>query len=175
MSPPIELTSVPPWALTATTPTCDTSGRTFTIIVFGEAGRVVAAQWMTELGDRTDAATIHVVADGAAAREAFAADLATHRVGWRLLVAGPLVDVMDLRAAALDAGLADDEITIATTATDERTVLCSHCSSLVVARADIGDVITCRGCSRDLLVYHHVSRRRAAFLGFMVDAEVWEG
>lgn len=174
MSPPIELTSVPPWALAATTPPADTTGRTYSIIAFGEPGRVVAAQWTTELGDRLDSVQIHVVHGVAAARAAFVTDLAAARVGWRLMVAGELADVMALRADALAGGLADDEITIATTATDVRPLLCSHCSRLQQVATAIGDVVACDGCGRNLLMYHHVSRRRAAFLGFMVDAEVWE-
>lgn len=174
MSPPIELTSVPPWALSTTTPPSDPTGRTYSLVVLGEPGRVVAAQWATELGDRLDAVQMHVVRDLAAARAVLATDLVTARVGWRLMLAGPLAEVMALRADALAGGLADDEITIATTSTEVRPVLCSHCSHVAQARAGVGEVVTCGGCGRQLLVYHHVSRRRAAFLGFMVDAEVWE-
>lgn len=174
MSPPIELTSVPPWALTAMTPPADPTGRTYSLVVFGEPGRVVAAQWATELGDRLDAVQMHVVRDIADARAALATDLVTARVGWRLMLAGPLAEVMALRADALAGGLADDEITIATTSTELRPVLCSHCWHVAEVRAAVGEVVPCGGCERNLLVYHHVSRRRAAFLGFMVDAEVWD-
>lgn len=171
MTPAIELTSVPPWALRPTTEPRDPVATSLSVFAVGTAAAEVARTW-------TDGAVapvrVHLADDLAEALAAFDTDVAGACVGWRALLAGDLVDVLRLRAHALEHGLADDEIAVATTRTDELAVACVHCASVVVTRAAVGDVVACEGCGRSLLVYHHVSRRKAAFLGFQVDAETWE-
>ncbi|MEH3066599.1 MAG: dimethylamine monooxygenase subunit DmmA family protein [Aeromicrobium erythreum] len=118
---------------------------------------------------------LHAVADtDEAALAVVDAELAEARVGWRLLVAGPLTSVMPLRARALAGGLVDAELAVATTSTDELLVACAHCATVTSAPTHVGGVVACTGCERRLVVHHHVSRRQGTFLGFQVDAEQWE-
>lgn len=171
MTPSLELTSVPRWAVAPTTGPCDPAATSCSVFAIGPDAAEVAQAWAKETVAPT---RLHLVDELADAVAALDADVAGACVGWRVLLAGGLVDVLRLRAHALDHGLADDEIAIATTRTDELAVACVHCSTVGVARAAVGDVVACEGCDRNLLVYYHVSRRKAAFLGFQVDAETWE-
>jgi hypothetical protein len=97
--------------------------------------------------------------------------LESSSVGFRLLLAGPETDVYLARSAALGCGAQADEIALCVTGSAERRVLCAHCKTLTRTGEAIGSAITCDGCSRSLLVYHHFSRRAGAYLGFMVNAE----
>ena len=92
-----------------------------------------------------------------------------------IAVAGPLTAVLPLRARALDGGLVDAELAVATTSTDELLVACAHCAAVTSAPTHVGGIVACTGCGRRLVVHHHVSRRQGTFLGFQVDAEQWEG
>lgn len=171
MNPALELTSVPAWAVRPTTQDRDPAAAACSAFAVGALAEEAAEKW---LADVSVPSRLHEKTDVASAVRAFDEDLAEARVGWRVLLAGTLVDVLRLRAHALDRGLGDDEIAVATTDTDHLPVACAHCSTVLVERAAIGDVVPCQGCGRSLLVYHHVSRRKAAFLGFQVDAETWE-
>ncbi|MBX7431433.1 hypothetical protein JDV09_04815 [Mycobacterium sp. Y57] len=175
MSPALELTSVPPWATTPTRPDADTTGRSWTVIAFGPAGAGVAHRWSAQLAaaGTGSAPRVHEIADGAddAARAALGADLADARVGWRLMMAGPADACLRLRAHAVTLGVADDEMTVASTDVTSRSVQCVHCRTVTSAAVQLEDVVPCAGCGRNLLVYYHVSRRQGAHLGFMVDAE----
>ncbi|CAN3129923.1 dimethylamine monooxygenase subunit DmmA family protein [Mycobacterium sp. smrl_JER01] len=176
MKPALELTSVPAWATVATRPAADTSGTSWTIIAFGAAGADVARQWAAEIASRRGAAgtRVHEVPIEGGDRRADAAlqkDLEGARVGWRLMLAGPAASCLRLRAAAMAAGIADDELTVASTDVVTRTVLCVHCGAVTVADVDLEDILACSGCHRNLVVYYHVSRRKGAHLGFMSDAE----
>lgn len=172
MTPAIELTSVPAWALTPMTEPRDPSARTLSAFAIGATAEVEAKGW---LQDATAPSTLHAAIDLDDAKRVFDDAAAAARVGWRVLLAGSLVDVLRLRAHVLGHGLTDDEIAIGTTDTSRLAVTCVHCSVVVEVAASIGDVVPCDACERNLLVYHHVSRRKAAFLGFQVDAETWEG
>ncbi|MDN7122780.1 hypothetical protein INN71_15425 [Nocardioides sp. ChNu-153] len=174
-------TSVPPWAREPHVEPADPTGRTHTLLVVGPgdgqtgtAVRAVAAGWQEELG----AAPVHRhdCADAAVAVDALHADLAVARVGHRVLVAGTAEACLAVRAAAVRAGLADDELRFGAVAADVRTVWCVHCSATTTAAVAAGGVVACPGCARSLLVYEHVSRRTGHHLGFMVDAEdqPWE-
>jgi len=173
MGPALELTSVPPWTVTRTLPPADVSGRSWAIVAFGGDAEPVVTTWTAQLAaahpDRLP--RVYRVADDAAAREALTAELAQAVVGWRLMVAGPATSCVRLRAHAMAAGVADDEITIATTEVATRDVQCVHCRTITTAAVAIEDTLECSGCGRNLLVYYHVSRLQGAHLGFMVDAE----
>jgi hypothetical protein len=173
MKPALDLTSVPAWATDATTPPADISGRYWTIVAFGAAGAAVARTWCDEIAatGRESGLVVHQVDDDDAARAALLADLAVARVGWRLMMVGPAVDCLRLRAVATGAGVADDEITVASTDVGLRSVQCVHCRTVTTAAVQLEDVLPCSGCGRNLFVYYHISRRQAAHLGFMVDAE----
>lgn len=172
MRPDLELTSVPGWALNPTQPDADLSGRVWTIIAFGPRGADVARGWMTQIvsAGHESAVRLHQV-DAGQARAALTADLADARVGWRLMMAGPADACLELRGAATGLGVADDEMTVASTDVDSRAVHCVHCGFVTRARVQLDEVLPCASCERKLLVYHHVSRRGGTYLGFMVDAE----
>ncbi|VEG56743.1 Uncharacterised protein [Mycolicibacterium aurum] len=175
MKPALELTSVPAWATAPTRPPADTSGRYWTVVAFGDAGAEVARAWTAEIAatGRESGLRVHAVDDGGdeQARAALRADLAEARVGWRLMMAGPASACLRLRADAVDAGVADDEMTVASTDVGQRAVHCAHCRAVTSGAIQLEDVVPCAGCGRKLFVYYHVSRRQGLHLGFMVDAE----
>jgi dimethylamine monooxygenase subunit C len=173
MRPALELTSVPRWAVTATNPDADLSGRQWTVVAFGHGTADVVARWSDQIASHHGlaAARVHWVDDDEAARAAVDQDLAGAVVGWRLMMAGPADACLRLRAHALAAGLGDDEITVASTDVATRDVRCVHCNAVTATSAALEDVVGCTGCGRNLLVYYHVSRRLGAHLGFMIDAE----
>ena len=99
MSPALELTSVPEWAITPTEPGADTTGRWWTIIAFGPAGGEVARRWAAQIGRESAVRSYEVaVGDDERARAALVGALADARVGWRLMMAGPADACLRLRA-----------------------------------------------------------------------------
>jgi hypothetical protein len=168
MRPALETTSVPAWAIHAVRPDADLSGRYWTVVALGERAEPIAAHWTAQIAARHPHAEVrvHTVADDAAAADAVTADLVGAVVGWRLMIAGPADGCLRLRAYALQCGVADDEITIASTTVDIRAVHCAHCGTVTRAEADLADVVACVGCDRELVVHYHVSRRLGAHLGF---------
>jgi dimethylamine monooxygenase subunit C len=171
MRPAIETTSVPAWAIHAVRPDADLSGRYWTVVAIGDLAGPIAADWTAQIAVHRPQAEVrvHTVADDAAAAAAVTADLACAVVGWRLMIAGPADRCLRLRAHALRSGVADDEITIASTTVDIRAVHCAHCGTVTRAEAGLGDVVACTGCDHGLVVHHHVSRRLGAHLGFAAD------
>jgi hypothetical protein len=168
MRPALESTSVPPWALRAECPAADTSGRYWSVVAIGDQAGCIADDWTAQIVARHPGADVrvHAVADDVAAAEAVTVDLAHAVVGWRLMIAGPADACLRLRAHALRFGVADDEITVASTTVAVRAVHCAHCGTLTRTEVDLEDVAMCTGCDRELLVYYHVSRRLGAHLGF---------
>ncbi|MGK2883017.1 MAG: dimethylamine monooxygenase subunit DmmA family protein [Mycobacterium sp.] len=173
MAPALELTSIPPWATAPARPVADVSGRSWTVLSLDPAAGEIVAGWIAELNKkRSDPdVALHHASDDAAAREALEHDLAHALVGWRLMIAGPAAACLRLRAHAVRAGVADDEITVATTEVADRDVICVHCWTVTGTTVALEEVTPCAGCGRNLLVYYHVSRRLGAHLGFMADAE----
>ena len=101
---------------------------------------------------------------------ALAERLATAGVGLRLYVAGAEGFVRRAVRAGLDAGLQRDEILTEVDATAARDVWCSHCKA--ITRGVTTTIFPCAGCGRHLEVFHHFSRRHAAYMGFQADAEL---
>lgn len=95
--------------------------------------------------------------------------LARARVGARLYVAGDEGFVREATAAALSVGLLADELRSEVTSSAARRVWCSHCRT--VTEGVTTTLTPCAGCGCTLEVFHHFSRRRGAYLGFMADAE----
>ncbi len=95
--------------------------------------------------------------------------LADAVMGLRLYVAGPESFIGLAMKIALQFNLNTDEIRAQECGSTARRVRCVHC------RATTEDVRTniveCIGCRRWLLVRDHYSRRLAAYMGVMVDAE----
>ncbi|TIC80223.1 hypothetical protein E8D37_14795 [Nocardioides sp. GY 10127] len=136
------------------------------------AAAAVVADWCAVLAAAPPVRVLpHVCADAEEALRALAADLQDARVGHRVLVAGSARDCLAVRAAALRAGLTEEELTVGVTSVAVRDVWCVHCAATASAEVDLEGVVACPGCSRSLLVYPHVSRRSGAHLGFQVDAE----
>jgi len=178
-------TSLPTWAHTPQVEPVDPTGRVHTLVGVtgdgaegdsptGTAVREVVAGWQAASGSAT--LHVHLCADVAAGIAALEADLVSARVGHRVLVAGTADACLAVRAAAVRAGLADDELRFGVVAADVRTVWCVHCSATTGAAVGLDEDLTCSGCARTLVVYPHVSRRTGHHLGFMVDAEdqPWE-
>lgn len=179
MTPAIELTSVPAWAVGPTRPGADLSGRYWTVIAFddgssdGGAVTEIIAAWITQIDARHPGSRprVHLVSDAVAAQNAVTADLATALVGWRLMIAGPADACLRLRAHAVRHGVGDDEITVASTAVTHLDVHCAHCRAVTRAEVELEGVVRCIACKRSLVVHHHVSRRIGAYLGSMADAD----
>jgi hypothetical protein len=163
-------TSVPSWVLEATEPVLDTSGLAYLLIGVGVAAEPLLQKWREDLADRS--VEFWIERDSQRACEVLVDALRRAHIGIRVAVVGPPGACLALRAAALRAGLEDDEFIAATTGTGPLEVFCTHCRAAAPAAAGIGDTVVCNGCMRSLVVYHHVSRLRGQFMGYMADAEV---
>jgi len=79
-----------------------------------------------------------------------------------------------IRTRLISAGAVPAEIAAVITdpGAPARDVFCAHChttsSSVPVA---IGGRTPCAGCSAELTVYYHYSRRHSAYLGYRADSE----
>ncbi len=173
MRPPLDLTSVPAWAVEPTCPPADLTGRHPTVLAIGADAAAIARRWADEISAHRAGLRprIHLVSDAAAACAVLDADLDDAVVGWRLLLAGPAHACLRVRARALELGAADDEITVASTEVDTREVYCAHCRTTAAVHVELTGAISCPGCGRELLVYYHVSRRLGAHLGFATSAD----
>ena len=101
--------------------------------------------------------------------EAFRLVLSESLMGTRLYVAGPESFIGLAMKIALEFDLNKDEIRAEEVGTLARRVYCVHCRSTTEnVRTNI---VSCTGCARWLLVRDHYSRRLAAYMGVMVDAE----
>jgi hypothetical protein len=91
-------------------------------------------------------------------------------MGTRLYVAGPESFIGLAMQIALEFNLNKDEVRAEQVGTLARRVYCVHCRATTEnVRTNI---VRCLECDRWLLVRDHYSRRLAAYMGLMVDAEV---
>jgi dimethylamine monooxygenase subunit C len=105
----------------------------------------------------------------AALLEEFRSTLAKSLMGTRLYVAGPENFIGLAMKIALEFNLNKDEIRAEECGTLARRVYCIHCRATTeTVRTNI---VQCIDCDRWLLVRDHYSRRLAAYMGVMVDAE----
>jgi hypothetical protein len=107
--------------------------------------------------------------DAAALLEAFRRVLDESLMGTRLYVAGPENFIGRAMQIALSFDLNKDEIRAEELGTRARRVYCVHCRA--TAEQVRTNIVRCGGCARWLLVRDHYSRRLAAYMGVMVDAE----
>jgi dimethylamine monooxygenase subunit C len=101
--------------------------------------------------------------------EQFSHTLRESLMGTRLYVAGPESFIGLVMKIALEFNLNKDEIRAEECGTLARRVYCIHCRATTeTVRTNI---VQCIGCDRWLLVRDHYSRRLAAYMGVMADAE----
>jgi dimethylamine monooxygenase subunit C len=99
----------------------------------------------------------------------FRALLGESLMGTRLYVAGPESFIGLVMKIALEFNLNKDEIRAEECGTLARRIYCIHCRATTEhVRTNI---VRCVGCARWLLVRDHYSRRLAAYMGVMADAE----
>ncbi len=114
-------------------------------------------------------AEVRTFADSGALLHEFESLLAGSVMGLRLYVAGPESFIGLSVKIALQFNLNTDEIRAQECGTTARRVRCVHCRETT---EDVRtNIVQCIGCQRWLLVRDHYSRRLAAYMGVMVDAE----
>ena len=101
--------------------------------------------------------------------ERFTAILGQSFMGTRLYVAGPESFIGVAMRIALEFNLNKDEIRAEECGTLARRVYCIHCRA--TTENVHTNIVRCIGCDRWLLVRDHYSRRLAAYMGVMADAE----
>jgi dimethylamine monooxygenase subunit C len=107
--------------------------------------------------------------DTASLLAAFRLVLDESLMGTRLYVAGPESFIGLAMKIALEFDLNKDEIRAEEVGTLARRVYCIHCRATTENVRN--SIVTCTGCARWLLVRDHYSRRLAAYMGVMADAE----
>jgi NAD(P)H-flavin reductase len=112
---------------------------------------------------------VQTFADPPALLAQFRTILGQSLMGTRLYVAGPESFIGLVMKIALEFNLNKDEIRAEECGTLARRVYCIHCRGTTEnVRTNI---VQCIDCDRWLLVRDHYSRRLAAYMGVMVDAE----
>ncbi len=114
-------------------------------------------------------AELRVFGDRAALLTEFRAVLEQSVMGTRLYVAGPENFIGLAMQIALEFNLNKDEVSAEELGTLARRVHCVHCRT--TTENVTTNIVRCDECSRWLLVRDHYSRRLAAYMGVMVDAE----
>ena len=116
--------------------------------------------------------TVRVAWDGVASCPQLEDRLADAHVGVRIVAVGDETLCYGVLSRARAAGALDDEVSLIITDRGPVRVFCTHCRHTGIQDdAEVGAVITCAGCARRLVIYHHFSRRTASYMGYMVDAE----
>ncbi|MBB2202339.1 dimethylamine monooxygenase subunit DmmA family protein [Gluconacetobacter tumulisoli] len=169
---PSATTNLPRWPASA--PGIDPQGRGFVLVGLGPAGADTLAGWAADVAaaghpcrQRRDASA-QVTADTLAWLDDA---LGAARVGWRLMLAGPASDILELAARARTAGMIEAEIRCHAVGEGPARLQCVHCKTLFRAEAVPGSHVACPGCGRALVVHQHLSRRLAALVAFSADAE----
>ncbi len=101
--------------------------------------------------------------------ERFRTILGQSLMGTRLYVAGPESFIGLVMKLALEFDLNKDEIRAEECGTLARRIYCIHCRAITEEVRT--NIVRCVGCARWLLVRDHYSRRLAAYMGVMADAE----
>jgi dimethylamine monooxygenase subunit C len=138
----------------------------------GGNGSATAGQSVTPEIEQFRAASVGNVqsfADAPALLDRFRAILGQSLMGTRLYVAGPESFIGLAMKIALEFNLNKDEIRAEECGSLARRVYCIHCRATTEnVRTNI---VRCVDCELWLLVRDHYSRRLAAYMGVMVDAE----
>ena len=112
---------------------------------------------------------VRIFADAAGLLRDFRSLLEDALMGTRLYVAGPESFIGLAMKIALEFDLNKDEIRAEELGTRARRVYCIHCRT--TAEEVRTNIVRCADCGTWLLVRDHYSRRLAAYMGVMVDAE----
>ncbi len=91
-------------------------------------------------------------------------------MGTRVYIAGPEHFIGRALKEALEFDLNKDEVSAEEMGSLARRLYCVHCRTTTEGVRT--NIVACGGCGRWLLVRDHYSRRLAAYMGVMVDAEV---
>lgn len=91
-------------------------------------------------------------------------------VGFRLYALGMEAFLWDVMNLARQAGMGRDEVRLTQMGSMRRRVYCTHCKTIIENVAT--NILPCPGCAANLFVRDHFSRRLAAFMGVIVDAEI---
>jgi len=119
--------------------------------------------------DHLGLGSVSLFADAPSLLAAYRAVLDESLMGTRLYVAGPESFIGLAMKIALEFDLNKDEMRAEEMGTLARRVYCIHCRS--TAENVRTNIVRCPGCDRWLLVRDHYSRRLAAYMGVMADAE----
>ncbi|MEV5078754.1 dimethylamine monooxygenase subunit DmmA family protein [Streptomyces sp. NPDC056159] len=143
------------------------------MVSFGPDATAVADTWASSAASLgTPVRRLHADRFGSCIAGALEGHLAAAKVGWRLMLVGPEVDVLPAQALALTFGAIPAEIRAHATSANCRRVRCAHCVLTTEADVPVGETLSCPGCGHTLMVHHHLSRYHAAYLGFHADDEV---
>ena len=112
---------------------------------------------------------VRLFASTRALLDAFRPLLQDALMGTRLYVAGPESFIGTAMQLALEFNLNKDEIRAEECGTLARRVRCIHCRATTEEVRT--NIVQCCGCGLWLLVRDHYSRRLAAYMGVMADAE----
>ena len=119
--------------------------------------------------DVSSLAGVRLFGSNHALLDAFRTALEQSLMGTRLYVAGPESFIGTAMQLALAFNLNKDEIRAEECGTLARRVRCIHCQATT---EDVRtNIVQCVGCGLWLLVRDHYSRRLAAYMGVMADAE----
>jgi dimethylamine monooxygenase subunit C len=132
-------------------------------------GAVHAAQPPHERFEKLGLGEIRLFADASSLLADFKSILALALMGTRLYVAGPESFIGLAMKIALEFNLNKDEIRAEECGTLARRVYCIHCRATTEEVKT--NIVKCVGCGLWLLVRDHYSRRLAAYMGVMADAE----
>ncbi len=116
-----------------------------------------------------DVADVRVLEETPALLASFRAVLESSVMGLRLYVAGPEAFMGLVMRIAFEFNLNADEIRAEECGSGARRVHCIHCRTAMESVTT--NIVECTGCHRWLIVRDHYSRRLAAYMGVMVDAE----
>jgi dimethylamine monooxygenase subunit C len=141
----------------------DSLARTRVLFVPNDAGQIAADLACAEIAE------LRLFDDRAALLAAFRAVLERSLMGTRLYVAGPESFIGLAMQIALEFNLNKDEIRAEELGTLARRVHCVHCRA--TTENVTTNIVRCAACDRWLLVRDHYSRRLAAYMGVMADAE----
>lgn len=114
-------------------------------------------------------ARVHLFDDAPTLLTEFRSVLEQSLMGTRLYVAGPETFIGVAMQLAIAFNLNKDEIRAEEIGTLARRVHCVHCRA--TSEEVRTNIVRCAGCDRWLLVRDHYSRRLAAYMGVMADAE----